>query len=129
MPIYIFQNKNTGEVKEFLLSMKEIGSFFVGKDWQRVYTAPNVSVDSNINPHSSKDFVEKTRNKKGTIGDLFDKSRELSEKRGGASSDPVLKNYFNSYEKEKGVRHANQIALEKKEKIKEIAKSKKISIG
>lgn len=129
MPIYLFQNKNTGEIKEFLVPMKEIGSFFPGKEWQRVYTAPNVSVDSNINPYSSKDFVEKTRNKKETIGDLFDRSKELSEKRGGISSDPVLKNYFKSYEKEKGVKHANQIALEKKEKIKEIAKSKKISIG
>ncbi len=129
MPVYVFQNKKTGEIKEVLLSINEIGSFFPGKDWQRVYTVPNVSVDSNIDAYSSKDFVNKTRNKKETIGDLLDRSKELSEKRGGQSSDPVLKKYFSSYEKEKGVKHTNQIALEKKQKIKELAKKRKISIN
>jgi len=129
MPIYLFENKITGEVKEFLVPLREIGNFFPGKEWQRIYTVPNISVDSSIDAYNAKDFVNKTRNKKETIGDLLDRSRELSEKRGGQSSDPVLKNYFSSYEKEKGVKHANQIALEKKQKIKELAKKRKISIN
>ena len=128
MPLYVFENSETGEVKEFLVPVNEIKAFSPGEGWGRVYTAPNVSVDSKIDPYSSRDFVEKTKNKKGTVGDLFDKSKELSEKRGGDSSDPILKKYFKSYEQDKGVKHSGQIALEKKEKIKEVAEKKKISI-
>lgn len=127
MPIYIFENVKTGEVKEFFLSMDKISSFSPGKHWKRIYTAPNVSMDSKINPYSSKDFVEKTRNKKGTIGDLLDRSRELSEARGGEKKDPVLKKYFKEYEKQKGIKHANQIKSEKKEKLQKNLKKFGIS--
>jgi hypothetical protein len=132
MPIYIFKNKTTGETKEICLSMKGKISFPDTEgnpnDWERVYTIPNMGIDTKINPYSSSDFVEKTRNTKGTIGDLFNASKELSEARGGASSDPVLKKYFSDYQKEKGVKHSSQIQIEKKEKVKEKAKNLGIKV-
>lgn len=118
MPIYLFQNPNTGEVIEVFQAMKDDHTF-IDKDglkYKRLFTSPNYAIDSKIDPFSSKDFAEKTRNKKGTIGDLLNQSKELSEKRGGESNDPVLKNYLSSYQVEKGVKHSSQIKKEKLEK-------------
>lgn len=116
MPIYLFQHPITNEVVEVFQQMKDRHTFSdkEGVEYKRLFTSPNYSIDSKIDPFSAKDFAEKTRNKKGTIGDLLNQSKELSEKRGGESSDPVLKKYFSSYEKEKGVKHTSEI---KKEKI------------
>jgi len=118
MPIYIFQNPQTKEVIEILQNMNENHEYFneEGVKYTRLYTIPNYSIDSKIDPFSSRDFAEKTRNKKGTIGDLLNESKELSEKRGGQSNDPVLKNFLSTYEKEKGVKHSSQIKNEKIEK-------------
>ncbi len=129
MPLYIFQNPETKEVVEILQKMNEKHQYF-DKDnleYARLYTVPNYAVDSKINPFSAKDFAEKTRNKKGTIGDLLNESKELSEKRGGQASDPVLRNFLSSYEKEKGVKHSSQIKNEKIEKANQ--KLKKIGIS
>lgn len=116
MPIYLFQHPVTKEISEVFQTMNQEHTLFdeKGIKYERLYTSPNCSIDSKIDPFSSRDFAEKTRNKKGTIGDLLNKSKELSEKRGGDSSDPVLKNYLSSYEREKGVKHTSEI---KKEKI------------
>jgi hypothetical protein len=119
MPFYLFENEDSGEVKEFFVKISDIKNFSPGIGWRRVYTVPYVSTDSNIDPYSPKDFIEKTRSKKGTIGDLFDKSRELSEARGGEKRDPVVKQFFSDYEKTKGIKHACQIQAEKKEKLTE----------
>ena len=129
MPIYIFQNPKTKEVVEIVQRMDEIHSYTneYGIEYVRLYTIPNCSIDSKIDAYSSKDFAEKTRNKKGTIGDLLNKSKELSEKRGGQSNDPVLKTFLSSYEKEKGVKHSLQIKNEKIEKANK--KLKKFGIS
>jgi predicted nucleic acid-binding Zn ribbon protein len=129
MPIYLFQNPETEEIVEIVQSMNEKHSFFdeKGLEYKRVYTVPSSSIDSKIDPFSSSDFVNKTRNKKGTVGDLLNKSRELSEKRGGDGRDPVMKNYFSSYQKEKGVKHSSEIKKEKLEKANK--KLKKFGIS
>jgi hypothetical protein len=118
MPIYLFQDPRTEKIVEVIQGMNEKHVFFDedGVEYNRIYTIPSSSIDSKIDPFSSKDFADKTRNKKGTVGDLLNMSKELSEKRGGDKSDPVLKNYFSSYEKEKGVRHSSQVKKEKLEK-------------
>jgi len=100
-----------------------------GLEYRRVYTIPNSSIDSKIDAFSSRDFVEKTKNKKGTIGDLLNKSKELSEKRGGDSSDPVLGKYFSSYQKDNGVKHSSQIKKEKLEKANKKLKKFGVSIS
>ena len=85
MPIYLFQNPKTEEIIEIIQNMNEAHVFIDsnGLEYKRIYTVPSSSIDSKIDAFSSKDFAEKTRNKKGTIGDLLNASKELSEKRGG----------------------------------------------
>ena len=52
-----------------------------GVEWERVWISPNANVDGNINPYSATEFLEKTRNMSGTLGDVWDLSKEMSEKR------------------------------------------------
>lgn len=108
MPIYLYQNEETGEVKEILQSMNEEHVYFEnGLQWKRVYTVPSASIDTNINPFSEKEFVEKTGTKRGTIGDVMDLSSELSQKRAelNGKEDPVKRKMFNDYEKKTGKKH------------------------
>ena len=61
MPLYIFQNPKTEEVIEVLQSMNEEHKYLNndGLEYTRLYTIPNCSIDSRIDPYSSKDFAEK----------------------------------------------------------------------
>lgn len=131
MPIYIFQNPETEELIEVLQKMDEDHKYIDehGLEYTRLYTIPNYSIDSRIDPFSSKEFAEKTRNKKGTIGDLLNESKELSEKRGGQSNDPILKNFLSSYEKEKGVKHSSEVKKEKIQKANKKLKKFGVSIS
>jgi hypothetical protein len=121
MPFYLFKNPITKEIVEVFQAMKDEHIFIDsnGIEYERIYTIPQASIDSKIDAFSSSDFVEKTRNKKGTIGDLWQASRELSEKRGGSANDPVKEKFYKNYAKEHGVKHADQIKKEKKDKAKE----------
>lgn len=110
MPIYVYQNPETNELIEVVQSMKEEHVFFDknGLEWKRVFMPSQLNTEGTIDPWSNKDFVEKTRNKKGTYGDLLDRSAELSnaraEKNGGV--DPIKKKYFKDYSKKRGgVKH------------------------
>lgn len=92
MPEYSYINDDTGETIIVFQKMKDKHEYYdsSGKKWRRVFVVPQVSIDVKINPMDSKDFVEKTRDKKGTLGDLFDASREASEQRErSAGVDPI----------------------------------------
>ena len=110
MPEYLFINPDDPkEVVSVHQSMKEEHKYESnGKAWKREYTVPKASIDSRINPESQSEFVNKTANKKGTMGDLWDVSQEMSERRkdiyGGA--DPVAKKHVEDYsQKRKGMSH------------------------
>ena len=64
---------------------------------------PNTSIDTQIDPWSTKDFVDKTKNKGGTLGDLFDKSAELSRKRASENGgvDPIKRKSEKTYSKDR----------------------------
>ena len=131
MPIYTFENPNTGKTIDIVQSMNE-DHVYIDEDgikYTRVYYSPNTAIDSQFDAFSSRDFAEKTRNKKGTIGDLINKSKELSEKRGGAGNDPVLKSFYSSYEKENKVKHSAEIKTEKLEKANNKLKKYGISLS
>lgn len=82
MPEYLFKNPETGEVKSIIQGINEVHEYSEnGKQWSREFTVPQASIDTNYDEMSAKDFVEKTRNKKGTLGEIWDKSKELSQKR------------------------------------------------
>lgn len=108
MPIYIYHNEETGETKEIVQSMKEDHVYFEdGIQWKRVFTVPTASIDTKIDPFSQKQFVEKTGNKKGTMGNIMDLSAELSQKReqSNGKEDPVKRKHFSDYEKKVGKKH------------------------
>jgi len=131
MPIYTFENPNSGKIVEVFQAMNDKHIYIdeSGLEYRRLYSSPNMAIDSQFDAFSSKDFAEKTRSKKGTIGDLINKSKELSEKRGGNVNDPVLKNFYSSYQKDNGVKHSSEIKSEKLEKANNKLKKFGISLS
>jgi hypothetical protein len=108
MPLYLYSNPETGETKEIVQSMKEDHVYFEdGIQWKRVFTVPTASIDTKIDPFSQRQFVEKTGNKKGTVGNMMDLSAELSQKReqSNGKEDPVKRKHFSDYEKKVGKKH------------------------
>lgn len=104
MPIYQYQNPLTGELVEIPQRVNEEHVYSKdGVKYTRVFTVPNAAVDTKIDAFSQKDFARKTSNKKGTLGDLYDQSREASEKRAKTiGKDPVKEKYWADYSKKRG---------------------------
>lgn len=115
MPLYLFSNpKKPKEIIEIFMGMNETHEYIKnGIKWNREWTKPTAATDTNWNENSSHDFVEKTAKKKGSIGDMIDLSKELSEKRAhklGVSRDPILQKKYDTYRKEtRGKRHHAEI--------------------
>ncbi len=112
MPMYIFENPKTGEEIELFFGMNDEKEYFDedGLEWKRVYTSSQLNTQGSIDPWSNNSFVNATANMKGSVGDLLDKSAELSsiraEQNGGV--DPVKKKYYKEYsDKRGGVKHPN----------------------
>jgi len=100
--IYLFEHPETGDIKEVFQRMSEDHFYIDGKgiEWKRVYTPTNFSVDGRVNAFSSKEFVEKTAKEGMTVGDMWDLSRELHQKRErSAGKDPVKEKYNEGYSK------------------------------
>lgn len=101
---YLFKNPNTEEIIEVYQKMNDPHIYFdeTGLEYERVFTIPNAAIDGKIDPYSRQSFLEKTKNK-GSVGDLIDRSKELSEirksKNGGV--DPVQIKYFDQWSKER----------------------------
>lgn len=121
MPTYTFLNEETGEIKDIIMSMNDKHEYIdkTGYKWTRIFYVPQSSIDSRIDPNNPKDFVSKTSNKKGTLGDLFDISAELSHKRGGVTGkDPVKESYYEKYKKKVGGKpHFDKVREKAKEKL------------
>lgn len=114
MPIYLYKNPKSGKVKEVIQRMNEDHVYFdeSGLQWERVFTVPQASVDSQINPSDAISYVEKTKNMKGSYGDLMDYSKELSEKRAEKNNgiDPLKKKAYEEYSKKRrGIKHPQEI--------------------
>lgn len=101
MPVYLFKNPKTGKIKEIIQSMNMDHVYFEdGIQWERVFTIPQSNIDTQIDPFSESEFKNKTSGKRETLGDLMDRSKELSEKRQrAAGTDPVQKKFFEDYSK------------------------------
>ena len=110
MPLYTYENPKTAETIDVLQGMSDKHSYTDenGLEWQRVFQVPNASVDSRIDANNPLAFIDATKNKKGTYGDLLDKSNELSEKRAKdhGGQDPVKEKFLSDYSKKtKGKKH------------------------
>lgn len=109
MPIYVYQNPNTEEYIEVFQGMNDEHKYVdeSGLEWKRVFIAPNAAIDLDANPFDKQSFVDKTSNA-GTMGDLWDRSKEMSDKRAAQCGgvDPYKKQYFKDYSsKRKGAKH------------------------
>jgi hypothetical protein len=114
MPIYLFQNPKTEEVVELFFGMNDEKKYVDdnGIEWKRLYSSPQLSTEASIDPWDNADFVNKTSNTKGTMGDLLDRSAELSHKRASENGgvDPLKQKYYDNYSKQrKGAKHPDQI--------------------
>lgn len=114
MPIYLFSNPKTKEVKSIYQEMNAEHSYFEGGvRFERVFTVPNATIDSQIDPFSSQKFVEKTGSMKGTLGEIWDYSKELSDKRAkstGSQDNIRAKAEGNYSKKRKGMKYKEKIS-------------------
>ena len=103
MPLYRFKNPQTGEEVEVFQSMKDHHNYSEnGVDYERIFLIPNAKIDG-----SESNFKAHLNNKKGTLGDTIDASKEAAEKRKQLyGHDPVQKKFFKEYSgKRKGLKH------------------------
>jgi len=109
MPLYTYEHPKTKKQVTIIQKMTDSHEYVdeKGVKWNRVFHVPQAATDTQIDPFSFNDFVKKTNNKKGTVGDLWDISADLSEKRKSkAGKDAIKEKTISDYEKKcKGVRH------------------------
>jgi len=102
MPEYLFQHPKTQKVISVVQSMNDSHVYVDenGVEWKRVFVNPTVSIDTSSDPFSESAFIDSTKNKNYTIGDLWDKSKEMSQKREKRSGrDEVKQKAVDKYEK------------------------------
>jgi len=113
MPIYVYKHPEKEEYIEVLQGMNDEHAYEQdGLAWERVFLAPNASIDSDVDPFSGRQFVETTAAKKGTMGDMMDYSKELSMKRAAKNGgvDPVKEKYYKKYsDARNGTKHPQEI--------------------
>lgn len=104
MPIYAFIHPETEEEIEVVQKMNEPHVYIDenGVEWRRKWMLPNAAIDAEIDPFDKAAFSRKLDHKKGTMGELYDQSRELSEKRAQKLGyDPVKKKFLEDYSKKR----------------------------
>jgi hypothetical protein len=110
MPEYLYQHPKNGKVISLIQSVHDKHEYIdkSGLKWNRVFTVPEVNTEPALKATASaKEFSEYVSKKKGSVGDLWDRSAELSEKREKIYGvDPVKKKYFENWSKKrKGKKH------------------------
>jgi len=105
MPIYIYQHPKLEKYIELIQSVHDNHEYIDehGVKWNRIFTPPELNTGGSLKTNcTAKEFSDFTKNHKGTIGDLWDRSAELSEKRKKIyGEDPVKKQYKNSWKKKR----------------------------
>lgn len=105
MPLYTFSNPNNGETIDVFFHMddKKIYIDESGLEWNREYYSPELNMTGKTDAWNSKQFVEKTGKTQGTVGDLLDRSAELSKERASQNGglDPLKEKYYKNYTKER----------------------------
>jgi hypothetical protein len=132
MPLYAFESSD-GQYQDFFYKMADVPSLGTaitdenGIVWKRVFTKPNAAIATQMDPYSVKQFNSRLDGKNITVGDMWEASKEASEKRAAKEGvDPIKKKYLENYKKErKGQEHS----VEKKEKFDKIQKDLGISVN
>lgn len=126
MPVYDFIHVRTGKVESVYLTM-DAPKVYAGANgkqkgkWKRLWSKPEASTDTRIDPHSQKDFVRATGKGKGKMGDLWDRAAELSHERASRNGgvDPIKEGFYKEYSKRhKGTKHPEQVREEATRRLK-----------
>ena len=124
MPTYLYKNPKTEEIIEIIQSMNEKHVYIDknGIEWERVWTVPQSNIDTKIDPFSEKDFVKYTGARKGTLGDLQDLSKAMSEERASKNGgiDEVKEHYYDVQEKTTGVKSFERKKREANKKLSKL---------
>lgn len=104
MPEYVFSSPDGRQTVTVIQRMSEPHRYFRdGLEWGRVWSLPQAAIDTKWDPMDSRDFVEKTGKRRGTIGDLWSKSAELGQKREEIiGKDPVKEKHLEAERKRRG---------------------------
>lgn len=122
MPEYLFTREDDESVSCLLFykmaEVPSVGASIIDENgvvWRRVFTKPNAAMATVIDPYSVTDFSKSFEGKNVNMGNMFDASREASEKRAAKEGvDPVKTKYLADYKKaRKGTEHS----VEKKERF------------
>ena len=113
MPLYLFRNPKTNKIIQVFQEMNAEHTYSEnGILFERVFTVPNTAIDSEINPDSATQFVEKTGKMKGTLGEIWDYSQELSDKRAAKHDgvDPLRQKAEEKYSKKRrGMKYKSKV--------------------
>ena len=113
MPIYLYKNPKTNKTVSVFQSMNEPHSYSEnGVQFERVFTIPNAQIDTEFDIDSSSKFVEKTGKMKGTLGEIWDYSQELSDKRAAKYDgvDPMRAKAEEKYSKKRrGMKYKSKV--------------------
>jgi hypothetical protein len=105
MPLYTYINPKTKQTIDIVQSVHDDHIYIddKGLQWQRVFTVPEVNTHGTLKAETTdKQFSEYTKNQKGKMGDLWDRSAELSEKRKKIyGQDPVKNKYYKNWSKKR----------------------------
>lgn len=112
MPIYVFKHPDKEEYEEVLQKMSDEHAYAdsSGLQWQRVFTAPaTISLGLISDTDSSSQFVDKTKG--WTAGEMWDYSKELSERRKDKRGDDHVER---ARDKERGKKRKHKQGLQRK---------------
>lgn len=118
MPLYYFIDDDTGQIYEKTFKMsdkKEV--ILAGKALRRLFTIPNAAI-KDPDPKSGAEFAEYTGKRRGSVGDMWEKSEELSHKRAKEfGEDPIIKKRNEKFKKKTGKEHPDVIMKKSQEVI------------
>jgi hypothetical protein len=130
MPEYVFQS-TSGKTQDLYYKISEapkVGETIMieGKPWTRIFTVPQARIAVTIDPFSKADFVKKIDGKNDTLGDTWDRSEEMSQKRRDKEGiDPVREKHFDDFAKQRrGKQHPARLREQAKKKADETNQSK-----
>jgi hypothetical protein len=123
MPVYTYRHPKTGKTIDLVQSMSDDHSYIdeSGIKWERVFYPTHFAFDTKLDPHDPKAFVKKT-DKGGTLGDIMDLSKEMSERRGGDKNDEVKMKHKAEKDKKLNDRRLENLREERKQQFKEFQK-------
>ena len=112
MPLYTYIHPETDETIEIVQGMKD-KHFYIdehGVEWKRVWQTVELGIDNSLDPYSQDDFVNKTKNKNYSVGDMWDLSRTLHEKRKSKEGKDPIKAKHNQDRSKKIDKKRRQVA-------------------